>query len=299
MANLEDYFGTVQRQGVCILDVSGMAVSAAMAQKAELGEDVVSLGFLRHMILMSLLSNRRRFKSEYPELVLACDAPNNWRKIAHLFYKAHRQALKDADSFDWDTYFVNFNIIKDEIRAIFPFKMIQVDGAEGDDIVGVLSNHLTDKKILIHGKDKDFHQCCANPNVKLWNPMTQKLSVDDNPKYNIFAKCCRGDAGDGVPNILSPTNSFTDKIRQKQLRETKIQEYFTSGIADFEIKSRFDTNQKLIDFNYIPDDLKKQIIAAYADAKSVCKPQLIQQYLMQKDLARISANFLGNMELFT
>lgn len=300
MASLEDYFGgNPAGTGMCLMDLSGVAVSAAKAQAAAFGTDVVELGFLRHMILNSLLANRKKFRHDYPELIIACDSKANWRKVKHPFYKAHRSAAKEADSFDWDEYFRLFSIIKEEIRQVFPFKMVEVEGAEGDDIIGVLTSQYKGRNVLIHAKDSDFNQCCRLPNVKIWSPFKQAIIVDTDAEANLFTKICRGETGDGIPNILSVNNSFVDKIRQKALRETKIDEWRANGIPTDELMERFLENQELIDFRYIPKELRQEIVDTYEATKSMDSKQKIFAYLTQKELAKISTTFLSDIEALT
>lgn len=298
MADLSDYFGGSSNDGICLMDLSGVAVSAAKAQAAAFNTDVVSLDFLRHMILNSILANRKRFRREYPDLVIACDSDTNWRKNVYPFYKAHRKADKEKDSFDWDEFFRLFTIIKEEIRHVFPFKMLEVDGAEGDDIIGVLATHYPGRPILIHAKDSDFNQCCRNPKVKIWSPFKQKIVIDDQAEHNLFTKICTGETGDGIPNILSVNNSFVDKIRQKSMYKTKIEEWRRDGIPE-SVHVRFEENRELIDFRFIPPALQDSIVLAYETAKSTSDKQKIFAYLTQKELAKISATFLQDIEALT
>ena len=52
-----------------------------------------------------------------------------------------------------------------------PYKMIEVYGAEADDIIATLCKHFQDEKIMIVSGDKDFIQLQTYPNVKQYSPI--------------------------------------------------------------------------------------------------------------------------------
>ena len=297
MSSLSDYLGGSDA-GICLIDMSSVAVSAAKAQSALTGESVTDINFLRHMILNSILANRKRFKAKYPELILACDGKGNWRKDKYPFYKAHRQSTRNVDSFDWNAYFVAYETIKAELKAVFPFKMIELDGIEADDVIGVLAENAS-SPLLIHAKDSDFNQCCRQQNVQIYSPYKKVIVVDENAEHNLFVKICRGEVGDGIPNILSPTNSFTDKIRQKAMTTAKVENFKLNGIEDETIAARFKQNQELIDFRFIPVDVRARILEAYTTNTPVLNRAAIFSYLTQKELAQISSIFLADLDLLT
>jgi len=298
LSTLEDYFGAGTPKGVCLIDMSSVAVSAAKAQSAMTGEDITDIKFLRHLILNSILSNRKRFKGAYPELILAFDGKGNWRKEKYPFYKAHRQSNRNADSFDWSAFFTAYETIKSELRSVFPFKMIEIDGVEADDIIGVIASTVQ-TPVLIHAKDSDFNQCCRYPNVQIYSPFKKAIVLDENAEHNLFVKICKGEVGDGIPNILSPTNSFTDKIRQKAMTSSKIAKFKLDGIGDADIAARFEQNRELIDFQFIPQIVKDRILEAYATPTKLPDKAAIFAYLTQKELSQISSTFLSDLDLLT
>ena len=89
-----------------LVDFSAIAVANIAVQK--LNEE----GMIRHMILNTLRMYRKKFKSEYGELVLACDGPNNWSKSVYPEYKANHRKTRDESSFDWDAAFNNMNNVR-------------------------------------------------------------------------------------------------------------------------------------------------------------------------------------------
>jgi hypothetical protein len=104
----------------------------------------------------------------------------------------------------------------------FHIKFIHIDRAEADDVIAVLTKYAQEnelvqeglveesQKILILSSDKDFKQLQLYPNVKQWSPM-QKKYVTATQREIIEYKIehiVKGDAGDGIPNILSKDDVF-------------------------------------------------------------------------------------------
>jgi len=72
----------------------------------------VNEGLVRHMVLNYLCSYRRKFFTDYGELVIACDNRNYWRKSLFPYYKAHRKKNREDSGFDWNEIFRCLNEIK-------------------------------------------------------------------------------------------------------------------------------------------------------------------------------------------
>ena len=61
---------------------------------------------IRHAILTSILSNKKKFESEYGnDVILACDGFNYWRKEQFAPYKASRKKARDDSKLDWKFVF--------------------------------------------------------------------------------------------------------------------------------------------------------------------------------------------------
>src|SRR5210317_1286177 len=117
-----------------IFDYNAIALGSIMANK-NLEQDLV-----RHMILNTLRMYRQKFpKKDYGDVILACDAPNNWRREVFPQYKANRRKNRSESDFNWDEAFRILNETREEIRVNFPYKLIQVDGCEADDVIGTLA----------------------------------------------------------------------------------------------------------------------------------------------------------------
>ena len=92
---------------------------------------------VRHMVLNSLRGYKTRFGEKYGQLVLCCDDKQYWRRDIFPYYKANRKKDRKASGYDWHAIFDTIRLVKEEIKENFPYKVIQVDHAEADDIFTV------------------------------------------------------------------------------------------------------------------------------------------------------------------
>jgi 5'-3' exonuclease len=258
-----------------LIDLNQTLISSFMAHigsnpKAEISEKLV-----RHIVLTTILNFKKRFGETYGEIVLCDDSTNYWRKDFHPYYKGARKKQRKESPFDWALIFNNLKKIKDELREHFPYRLIQIERAEADDIIAALceewSTSHPEEKILILSNDHDFLQLQKYSNVSQYSPMQKRFLKTNNPKKHILEKILKGDAGDGVPNILSDDDTFmVDHKRQKPLRQNKIDlwlsdaEEFKKFLSEDKIyQENFNRNMKVINLDYIPLEIKKDIIKEY------------------------------------
>ena len=248
---------------------------------------------VRHMILNSIRMYRKEHHDEYGEVVLTWDSKHSWRRDYFPEYKASRRKGREESDLDWDDIFSTLNKIRNEIKENFPYKYIEVFGAEADDIIGFLCeeyNQTFDKIIIISG-DKDFIQLQKYPNVKQWSPITKKDVNGFDPTIYLKEHIIKGDTSDGVPNILSPDKTFVDGLRQRPLTRKKIQSWLVGGGSDWndEVKRNFQRNSTLIDLSKTPEGLKNQIRLEYNNAPHGDRSKLLN-YFMKNKLKELTEN---------
>src|SRR5210317_369647 len=112
-----------------IIDFSGIAISNIVINKT-LDENMI-----RHMILNSIRMYRSKFHKEYGEVIIAADGANNWRRGAFPQYKASRRKDRDKSDFDWNEAYRILNLVREEIKENFPYKVIHIEGCEADDVI--------------------------------------------------------------------------------------------------------------------------------------------------------------------
>jgi 5'-3' exonuclease len=274
-----------------LIDLNQVLLGGLMAQiNAQKGikieEDLV-----RHMILNTLRYNIKQFKNEYGEVVLCCDNRKYWRKEYFPFYKAGRKKAREKSDLDWHLIFDMLAKFKQELRENFPYKVVDVEGAEADDIIGTLvPMYAPHQKILILSSDGDFLQLQRyGSNVKQYNPSLKKYVKSENPSVELKEKIIRGDKGDGIPNIFSPSDCFVRDLRQKAITKNVIEKYLNEDVDKWESEEArvgFSRNATLIDLTNIPSEIKDKIINTY-DTVPVASRSNLLNYFIEKKLKNL------------
>ena len=243
-----------------LIDLSQIMVASTMMSMGK-DQSEVDVSMVRHMVLNSLRMYRQKYHNEYGELVLCCDGRHSWRRDHFPQYKAARKTNRDADKRDWTQIFGCLDTIKSELKEYFPYKYIEIEDAEADDIIGFLAKTQGIPIMIISG-DKDFIQLQVKKNVKQYSPITKKLIIDKDPAKYLKEHILRGDSSDGVPNFLSADNCIVDKIRQTPITKKKIELWIDQDPEDFcneEQLRNYHRNMKLIDLQYTPSNIVAQV----------------------------------------
>tara|TARA_B110000495_G_C22972028_1_gene570572 strand:- start:163 stop:1032 length:870 start_codon:yes stop_codon:yes gene_type:complete len=271
-----------------IVDYSGIAIASIFSQDRP---EEIQEGLIRHMILNSLRRYNLKFRKDYGQMVIACDS-SSWRKETYPQYKAKRKTNRDESPLDWGHFFTLINGVRDEIKENMQYPVVTVDRAEADDVIAELVESTQEfgkgEPVMIVSSDKDFLQLQRYSNVKQFSPMKRDFAKVDDPAFYKFDHICRGDSSDGVPNVLSVDESFTEGIRQKPMRAKKIQEWYTanndSELMDMmgqETYRNYCRNKSVIDFDCIPEDIKTDINNKY-NLQTNKKKGKVLTYLIEK-----------------
>jgi len=216
---------------------------------------------------------------------------NTWRKEFYPYYKASRKKGRDESSQDWPEIFRILHLVRDEIKANLPYKVLHMEGIEADDIIGTLTMQTQEfgkhEPIMIVSSDKDFIQLQKFSNVKQFSPIQKKMVTDSNPRQYLWNHILRGDSGDGIPNVLSDDDTFIQEGKsQSPLRQQKIDMWIENAdnIKDHMDETtyrNFQRNKKLIDLTDIPEHLQQLIINTY-DEQSLAPKMKVLNYLIKK-----------------
>ena len=204
-----------------LVDFSQIVIGSYMtaAKRTDVDMDVI-----RPSVLNSLRIYRTKFIEEYGELILCCDDRKTWRKEVFPNYKASRKKSRRVSGIDWQNLYDCLNQLKEELLHWFPYKVIQIEKAEADDIIATLVGLICERTLIL-SSDKDFVQL-QGFNVRQYSPM-QKKYVDGNAKWSLHEKIVKGDVGDGIPNIMSDDNVFVDEgRRQKPITKKKVNDWY-------------------------------------------------------------------------
>lgn len=269
-----------------LVDLNQVLLSGLMAQISNQKGVKLDESLVRHMILNILRMHIRNFRKDYGDVVLCCDNRKYWRKEFFPFYKAGRKKTREKSDLDWHLIFDMLAKFKLELKENFPYKVVDVEGAEADDIIGTLVPiYAPHEKILILSSDGDFLQLQTyGSNVKQYNPAQKKFVKSENPVEELKEKIIRGDKGDGIPNMFSPADCFVRDLRQKPITKSVLDKYLKESVDNYSEtdKANYVRNSTLIDLTMIPKDIKEKIINTYSETKPASRQKLLNYFIENK-----------------
>jgi hypothetical protein len=263
-----------------LIDYNAIAISNVVTQKLDIDENLV-----RHMILNSLRMYRSKHRAKYGELVICTDGSKNWRKEAFPNYKFKRKDARKESKMDWNELFRITDMVLQEIKENFPYKVVECDNCEADDIIGVICEDTQEfgrhQPVLIVSSDKDFVQLQKYDNINQYSPMKKKFIKEETPRRQLMELVMKGDQADGIPNVLSNDDCFVEGIRQTPLRKNILDELIKDPKAKGEeVYRNYLRNKKLIDLSETPETVKEEIIYNYESQKPT--KQNVLNYLVDK-----------------
>ena len=277
-----------------LLDANQIAISHLMVRnKIEQG---INIDSVRKSIIRVVARIHRRFRNDYGDLILCYDDKNYWRREIFPFYKKNRKQEREASKYDWDEVFSVLNIIRDEIRDHFPYKVLQVQGAEADDVIAALVHMESDQpdpeRTLILSADKDFIQLHKYDFVNQYDPIRNRWIEHEDPVQYLQEHIIKGDRSDGIPNILTCDDAIVTGKPQKKMSKEKITSLASMNPQDFTnfIRLRnWKRNSQLIDLNQIPLELTDRIKTIYET--TVPRNKISIEYFIKNNIQDIIEEF--------
>lgn len=280
-----------------LLDFSQTVISAVAVNAEECkGSDAKDL--IKHTILNLIYGLRQRFGGE---LIICCDceSKNYWRTKEFRWYKGHRKHSKNNDFLDWNLVYEVVNETKRELAESFPYRVMEVEGAEADDIIAILVKYFDENElvntgliqepdnIVIVSTDLDFQQLQKYRNVQQWNNSEKKMIVCKNPKQFLIEHIAGGDAGDNVPNVCtadlwSQQRAEGIKTKAKSFMTARLKDFYNKGIDackdEYERRSYL-RNEKLVDLDMIPSAIYNDVVGRYQRCEIKGSTQKVFSYL--------------------
>lgn len=275
-----------------ILDLQQVMYSnLAMSLKNHQNE--INEELIRHMVLNTIRFNLSKFRAKYGNLVLATDCRNPWRHGIFPYYKAKRKQAKTDSLFDWARVMEIMNMLVEELRLYFPYPVINVPGAEADDIIGVLTRpqdaHIADflaveEPILILSADHDFVQLHKNLNISQYDPVRKKTVTTNNPQLALKEHIIRGDTGDGIPNIRSRDNCLVLGIRQNRMTEKYMNAFMAMEPEQYDSESlrNYKRNEQLIDLSFTPEQIQQDIKLTFQNESGKDRSKMFNYFITHK-----------------
>jgi hypothetical protein len=279
-----------------LLDLNQVMISNLMMQPG-IANGGIDENLIRHMVLNSIRMYNVKFKEEYGDLVICADDKKYWRKDLFPYYKAARKKSREESPYDWNLIFETLNRVRDEIRENFPYKVIQIDKTEADDVIGTICTNYgvelrnsQSEKILILSSDKDFMQLQKFANVDQYSPMAKKFLKTSEPVKFLKEHIIKGDRGDGIPNILSSDDTFITEARQKPVTEKKLNTWVAQKPEDFcdaSMLRNYQRNESLIDLSKVPSEYADKILTAYRTPKEVKGKDKVLNYFIKNRMKQL------------
>lgn len=251
---------------------------------------------VRYGVIKSILLFKKNNDINIKNYILCCDH-GTWREKENPFYKKRRKENKD-ENIDWDSFNDQMSIIANEISDLFEIPMLSIKDAEGDDIIGTLTNEFNNThNIFIISSDKDFKQLLKYKTVKIFDPVKNEFMKVKKPKLYLISHILMGDATDDVPNIFNPIDFYTNTPinektgkpqRAKGLGESKINQWFGDDVdketrrknlkeIKSQYKERYEQNRQMISLDFIPDYIIEKILNVYENKNIILEDRKISR----------------------
>lgn len=278
-----------------IIDLSQIATASLMVQTQawKPGARVdINVDLVRGLVLNSIRMNLVNHRKKPEDIIIACDTGVSWRKAAFPYYKGKRSKSRTEMKIDWKTYFAFLDILIQDLKDHFPYIVIDVPHAEGDDVIGTLvrwyqENALFEEIMIISG-DKDFKQL-HDDRTRQFSPILRKFIGTSDVALEKKQHIIKGDRDDGVPNILSADGSFVLDIRQQKMSAKRLEYYTQTDPADYEptVQRNWHRNKLMIDLDETPQRLKDQIMASFHQQRDNPNKNGVFNYLFKHSLAEL------------
>lgn len=279
-----------------VIDFNQVGIANLMVELGGRKDIDINLPLIRHMILNSIRGYKQKFGSKYGDLVIACDNRNYWRRTVFAHYKANRKKDREDSGYDWKAIFEALATVREELDKVFPYPVINVEGAEADDVIATLAewtqtNDLggmfeEPKPFLIVSGDHDFGQLQKYANVTQYSPIQKKfIKPDRRPEAYVIEHIIRGDIGDGIPNVLSDDTCIIEGRRQKPIMTKKLDEWIADPSKmpnDAVFKTNYERNKVLVDFTMIPVSVKNAIINNFVTQPKKDRSQLMNFFMQHR-----------------
>lgn len=278
-----------------LLDIAQVSLANLFKQLGNHTDAELDENMIRHMILNSIRAIRKKFGDGYGELVIACDNARYWRKDRFPYYKANRRKSRDGSEIDWNLVFSCLRKIRDEIRDNFPYRVVDADGAEADDVIAVLAAAHADPRneVMIVSRDKDFLQLQTIPGVVQFDPIGKQWMRCDDPKRFLHEHVLRGDVGDGIPNFRSADDCLVNGVRQTPVGPGLVERLWRTGVDESTVSPSelrgYQRNLDLIDLSRIPSDVVARVIESYESEAGKDRSRVLD-YMITHRLRNLTAS---------
>lgn len=292
---------------IVLSDFSQTVISSVAVHADEFkGENTKDL--IKHIALNQILALKKKFGGTQ---ILCCDSRSYWRREQFPYYKGHRKHAKEDSTLDWNMVFETINELKEELKENFPYMVLEVEGAEADDLIACLVKYFDEnelentglieepQQIIISSTDGDFQQLQKYRQVQQWNNVQKKMIKCKNPKMHLIEHTVTGDDGDNVPNICTgdwwaKARADGESTRAKSFMKARLQDFYNKGIdacKDEEERRNYRRNEMLVDLDCIPESINSRIVSAYLNYEIKGSKSKIFNYLTAHRMKQLMSSY--------
>lgn len=197
------------------------------------------------------------------KMTIACDGKKLWRREIYKEYKATRAKNRQEYPIDWGKFFNTRDEYFKQFSNLFPTRTILIDECEADDVIAVLTKTLhKDEEIIAITGDADIHQLFQFSNFRCYDAKKRVEVTDVDGADIIKMKVLSGDKGDNIHALRKRLGPATAR---KILEECEGNIY--AYCEENGLLEEYMLNQKLVNFAYIPRNLKEQVVLDYQNVK--------------------------------
>lgn len=258
------------------------------------GDASIKIGMSIHIILNAINKCWKKFDADH--VVFALEG-RSWRKDFYEPYKKNRQAnraaMSEAEQEEDKLFFEAYDDFLKFLENKTNCSVLHCEIAEADDMIAQwIALHPDDEHVIV-SSDTDFVQLLAN-NVSQYNGITNELIqlngvVDDegkpvidkktkeqkvpqNPKYQLFKKCMRGDPSDnvfsaypgvrekGTRNKVGLMEAFEDMDNKGfNWNNLMLQRWVDHNGVEHRVLDDYERNVVLVDLTKQPQEIKSYI----------------------------------------
>jgi 5'-3' exonuclease len=258
------------------------------------GDASIKIGMSIHIILNAINKCWKKFDADH--VVFALEG-RSWRKDYYEPYKKNRQAnraaMSEAEQEEDKLFFEAYDDFLKFLENKTNCSVLHCEIAEADDMIAQWTALHPDDEHVIVSSDTDFVQLLAN-NVSQYNGITNELIqlngvVDDegkpvidkktkeqkvpqNPKYQLFKKCMRGDPSDnvfsaypgvrekGTRNKVGLMEAFEDMSNKGfNWNNLMLQRWVDHNGVEHRVLDDYERNVVLVDLTKQPQEIKSYI----------------------------------------
>jgi len=255
---------------VLSIDYNNLAMRNLFTKNIDLNTESPDFPLWRYVVFNKIYKLLYKFPN-VDEVVIAVDDKNSWRKSYFPRYKESRKKQRKKTDVDWGIIYDVMDGFMKDLKHYMPFKVLKIKNSEADDIIGIICKHINADHI-VYSNDEDFSQLISN-RVKVWKPKEgyrKKISIENF----IVKKCLTGQSKDDIFNIKTPNDwGLTEETQGKRKpgfgvksAEKVMAGDYKKWLEDNDLCDNFHRNRVLMDFDYIPDTIKKRILQGYDNA---------------------------------